>query len=101
MKKRNLAAMILLMFITCGLYIIYWFVATKTELNARGAKIPTAWLFIIPLGNLYFFYRYAEAFAADVLDDKDHTTALLYFILLALFMPIGIIICQDRINVKN
>ena len=100
MKKRNLAAMIILMLITCGLYIIYWFVATKTELNARGAKIPTVWLFIVPLGNLYFLYRYAEAFAAEVLDDKEPVTTLLYFALLTLFMPIGIIICQDRINVK-
>lgn len=98
MKKRNLVGMIALMLVTCGFYIFYWFIVTKAELNARGAKIPTAWLFIIPFGNFYFLYKFAEAFAADVLKDKQDTTIILYFLLITFFMPIGIIICQDRIN---
>lgn len=101
MKKRNLVGMIALMFITFGLYIPYWFVVTKAELNARGAKIPTALLFIIPFGNFYFLYKFAEAFCVDALKDKQDTTILLYFILITFFMPIGIIICKTALIIYS
>jgi hypothetical protein len=29
-------------------------------MNARGASIPTAWLWIIPFVNLYWWWRYSE-----------------------------------------
>ena len=52
MKKRNPIAVLLLPFITFGIYAIVWMVKTKGEMVAKGAEIPTAWLIIIPLVNL-------------------------------------------------
>lgn len=96
LTKRDMVTMIILMLITCGLYLIYWTVVTKNELNRMGAQIPSAWLFIIPFANFYFIYKFAEAFAAIVLEDENQTVA--YFLLLALLMPIGAIIYQVQMN---
>ena len=61
--QRNPVLVIVLSFVTFGIYAIYWVVKTKGEINSLGAKIPTAWLMIIPIANLYFFYKYAEGFS--------------------------------------
>jgi hypothetical protein len=52
MKNRNVVAVVLLPFVTFGIYSIYWEVVTKNELNAQGAQIPTAWLLIVPFVNI-------------------------------------------------
>ena len=57
-QKRNLLVVYLLGFITLGIYFLYWYYATKEEMNEMGADIPTAILLIIPIANLYFLYKY-------------------------------------------
>jgi len=94
--KRNIWLVIFLLLITFGLYSIYWLVVTKTEMNIQGAKIPTSWLLIIPLVMFYYLYRWAQAFATLLLRAPDRTIA--YFVLLALLLPIGVIVCQHDIN---
>jgi len=60
-RYRNLVLVVLLSVVTAGIYLIYWCVRTKTELNSLGAKIPTAWLLLLfPIGTLYWLYKYAE-----------------------------------------
>jgi hypothetical protein len=49
MKRRSVAAVLILSIVTFGIYAIVWAVKTKEEMNALGAQIPTAWLLIIPL----------------------------------------------------
>jgi hypothetical protein len=95
MEKRSLLNMILLGLVTLGIYYIYWFFATRNEMVAKGAEIPTAWLVIIPFVNFYFLYKYAEAFAKYV-DDKN--SPITYFLLLALLPAIGQLILQHIIN---
>ena len=100
MTKRNIGSVILLMLVTFGFYMIYWFVVTKNELNATyGKHIPTGWLLIIPFINLYFLYEFAKAFANSVFNDDSRTIP--YFLLLVLLMPVGIIICQSDINSRT
>ena len=95
--KRNPWAMVGLTIITFGLYMLYWLIVTKIELNEAGAEIPTAWLLIIPFGNLYFYYKFAQAFSQVVLKRGDEHT-IEYFLLL-LFLPlIGEIVCQIKMN---
>jgi hypothetical protein len=94
-KKRDIVTIYLLGFITCWIYFIYWYVQTKVEMNGLGADIPTAWLLIVPFANLFWIYKYCEAFATKV--KKDDNT-ILYF-LLAWF--VGIImpaIVQTELN---
>lgn len=96
MKKRSVAAVILLPIITIGIYALYWFVKTKGELNEKGASIPTAWLLIIPLVNIWWIWKY--------FDGVDHVTngkvnGVLMFVLdLFVTALIPMAICQDAYN---
>ena len=60
MKNRNPIVVALLTFITCGLYFIYWLVATKQEMTKLGASIPTAWLILVPFVNLWWLWRWSK-----------------------------------------
>jgi hypothetical protein len=60
MKKRNIFAVLLLPFVTFGIYGIVWWVKTKNEMNQQGAKIPTAWLLIVPVVSIYWIYAYSK-----------------------------------------
>ena len=60
MKDRSPIAVALLPIITFGIYMLYWEVKTKGEMNANGAEIPSAWLIIIPLVNIWWFWKYCE-----------------------------------------
>lgn len=96
---RSLLKMFGLMIITLGIYTIYWLVVTKRELNTAGAHIPTAWLFIIPLANLYFLYKFAEAFSKIIL--KSDSFTVVYFLLILFTLPLGELICQAHMNTAN
>jgi hypothetical protein len=95
MKKRSPIAVALLPLITFGIYGIYWFVKTKGELNARGAKIPTAILLIVPIGNIYWLYKYAEA-VEKVTNSKMQT--LTSFLLLFFIQIVGMALIQNEYN---
>ncbi|MFA6158164.1 MAG: DUF4234 domain-containing protein [Candidatus Paceibacterota bacterium] len=94
-KHRNPALVIILSFITFGLYGLYWTVRTKGEINGLGAKIPTAWLVIIPIANLYFFYRYSEGFSVFV---KKDNSPILWFLLYLVIAPVAMILIQIELN---
>jgi|SRR3989338_6666426 len=96
-KNRNIVLVYLFGFITFGIYFIYWYVSTKNEMNELGADIPTGWLLIIPLVNLYWGYKYCEGFSMVVKKDKN---TLLWFIL---YLLVGIVIpaiVQSELNKK-
>ncbi|WP_202320729.1 DUF4234 domain-containing protein [Archaeoglobus neptunius] len=93
--KRSLIKVYLLGIVTLGIYFIYWTVATKRELNSLGADIPTCWLMIIPIANIYWLYRYAKGFA-EVL--KNGESPLLYFLVFWLVSIIMPAIVQSELN---
>jgi hypothetical protein len=94
-QRRNPALVIIFTIITCGIYGIYWFVKTKDEINSLGAEIPTGWLLIIPIANVYFHYKYAEGFSTFVKKDDN---AIMWFLLLFLVGPVAVIIFQVELN---
>ncbi len=95
MIKRSPIAVLLLPLVTFGIYSIYWQVKTKTELNTRGAKIPTAWLLIVPFVNIYWLWKYSEG--VEIVTN-NRLSAVLAFILLFLLGFIGMAIIQDHFN---
>ena len=97
MKKRNPIAVLLLPFITFGIYAIVWMVKTKDEMVAKGAEIPTAWLIIIPIVNIWWEWKYCAG-VEKVTGGK--MSGVLAFILLFLLGSIGAAIIQDSFN-KN
>lgn len=96
LTRRSIGQMILLMVVTLGIYTIYWLCVTKQELNKNRARIPTFFLFFIPLANVYFLYKFAEAFCAIVLKDKAQTIAC--FVLLVCLFPVAELILQSQMN---
>ena len=51
----------LLSILTFGIYGWYWFIKTKDEMNKMGEKIPTAWIWLIPVvGSFWWLWKYAE-----------------------------------------
>lgn len=94
-KHRNLFLVYFFSIITLGIYTIYWMVSTKNEINSLGAQIPTAWLLIIPIANLYWIYRYCEGFAQKVKNDNSTLLWFILYILVGVIMPA---IVQSELN---
>ncbi len=101
-EKRNPLFVLVLSFVTLGIYGLYWLVKTKGELNSFGAKIPTAWILLailIPIAGwlvwLYWAYKYAEAYTKFV---KKGDSPILWTILLAFLFPFAAYFVQKDLN---
>lgn len=95
MQKRNPIAVILLSLVTFGIYGIYWEVVTKGEMVKKGADIPTAWLIIVPIANLWWAYKYCMG-VEKVTNGKMSGVLALVLMLVLSYVGIGII--QDAFN---
>lgn len=94
-QRRDIVMVYLLGFITLGIYFIYWFVQTKNEMNGMGAEIPTAWLLIVPIANLYLMYKYCEAFSVYVKKDNNAIMWFILYVIVGIIMPA---IVQSELN---
>jgi hypothetical protein len=95
MEHRSPIGVIVLSFVTCGIYGIVWMVKTKGEMVERGAEIPTAWLLIVPLVSLWWLWKYSQG-VEKVTNGK--MGGVIAFILLVLLGGIGYGIVQDSFN---
>lgn len=87
-KNRNIALVYIYGILTLGIYFIYWEISTKNEINDEfKTDIPTGWLLIIPIANIYWLYRYAEAFVTKVKGDDDTALWFIIFLLAGIIMP--------------
>lgn len=94
-KRRDVVLVYVLMIVTFGIYAIIWLVKTKNEMNGLGAQIPTAWLIIIPIANLYWMWKYCEAFSQFVKKDNNAILWFLLFFFVGIIMPA---IVQSELN---
>lgn len=95
MKNRNPFVVILLTMITFGIYGIVWEVKTKNEINRLGASIPTAWLIIVPIANIWWLWKYCEGVEKTT---SGNTSGVLAFVLLFLLGAVGMAIIQYEFN---
>ncbi len=95
MQHRNPIMVILLSIITLGIYSIYWLVTTKIQMNNKEAQIPTAWLLIIPLVNIYWLWKFSEG--VELVTNKGMQTAVA-FLLLWILDILGAAIVQNELN---
>ncbi len=96
MKRRSIVGVILLPFVTLGIYVLYWFVSTKRELNRKGASIPTAWLLIIPLVNIWWLWKYFEG--AEHVSEGKINGVLVFLLDIFVTSLVSMIICQLEYN---
>jgi len=95
MQHRNPIMLILLSIITFGLYSLIWLVTTKNQMNVKGTQIPTAWLLIIPLVNIWWYWKFCEG--VEIVTNRGMETAIA-FLLIYLLGPIGEAIIQNELN---
>jgi hypothetical protein len=100
MKHRNPIAVLLLPIVTLGIYGIVWFVKTKNEMKRLGADIPTAWLIIIPIVNIWWLWKYCEGVGQITGESISGTMAFLLLFLLSFcgFGVVGMAIIQNEFN---
>lgn len=75
MKQRNIAVCILLLFVTCGIYGIYWMIVLNDETNALSGRIGTSggtvFLFsLITCGIYSLFWMYQMGNAVEMLHEQ-------------------------------
>ena len=95
MQHRDPIMLILLSIITFGLYSLIWLVTTKNQMNAKGTQIPTAWLLIIPLVNIWWYWKFCEG--VEIVTNRGMETTIA-FLLIYLLGPIGEAIIQNELN---
>lgn len=95
MQRRDPLMVFFLSLITFGIYALWWYVKTKTEMNSRGAQIPTAWLIIVPIVNWYWLWKFCEG--VETVTGKGMSAAVA-FLLVFFLSIIGIAIIQDGLN---
>lgn len=93
-KERNPVMVLILMFCTCGLYMLYWMYVTSQELTELGAELPTIWFIFIPGLNLYFMYKYTEEWHR--ITKYKEQEAMIVFLLT--FVVIGYYMIQTELN---
>lgn len=94
-KYRNIFLVYLFSILTFGIYALYWAVSTKNEMNRLGAEIPTGWLLIIPIANIYWAYKYCEGFAQKVKKDDNTILWFIVYVIVGIVMPA---IVQSELN---
>jgi hypothetical protein len=98
-KNRNIFLVYLFTIITFGIYGIYWMVSTKNDINSLGAKIPTAWLMIIPIINIFWMFKYLQGYTKVMKKDEGFLIVLVVVWLVLGFLLPGII--QYGLNKKS
>ncbi len=95
MKRRDPLMVAILSIVTFGIYALVWYVQTKREMNTQGAQIPTAWLIIIPIVNIYWTWKFCTG--VETVTKSGMSTAVA-FLLLYLLGAIGEAIVQSELN---
>jgi hypothetical protein len=95
MTNRSVVLVILFSIITFGIYHIYWYVKTKDEMVSMGAAIPTGWLLIIPIVNLYWIWKWCVGVEHV---SRGKLSAPVAFLLMFLLGIIGTAIVQATFN---
>jgi hypothetical protein len=101
-KRRNMFLQVLLMVVTFGLYSVYWFYQTASEMKAatndQTAQVGlwTVFLFF-PLLNMYSMYKFGELFekAGD-----EKLNRWITFLLWLVIAPVVWILVQIDLNKK-
>ena len=94
-KHRNVFLVYLFGLLTFGLYFLYWIISTKNDINSLGGDIPTGWLLIVPIANIYWIYKYCENFSEKVKKDNNPILWFILYLLVGVIMPA---IVQTELN---
>ena len=94
MTHKNPVVVLALTIVTLGIYGLFWIARTRGEMVARGAQIPTTWLIIIPIVNLFYYWKWSKG----VEHVAEGSSGPLTFILWLLLSPVAMIYAQVQFN---
>ncbi len=98
-KNRNVVMVVVLSFLTLGIYSIYWFYVTAKEMvTYKGLDgSPGLWtvMLFIPIANFFAFWKHCQA--VEAMTDGKYN-ALLMFLAWFVFFPIVLILTQTELN---
>jgi hypothetical protein len=95
MQQRSPVTIVLLGFVTCGIYQLIWMHQVSEEMRARGAEIPPTWHIIIPILNLLWMWKWAQGVEKVT---NGAQGAAMTFILLWFLGPISAFMIQPKLN---
>lgn len=95
MTQRSPLMVFLLPIVTLGIYSLYWLIKSKDEMNEQGAQIPTAWLLLVPIANLWWTWKFCEGVGHVTNNDTSPGLALVLMLLLG---NIGMAVIQSGLN---
>ena len=95
MQNRNPIVVVLLTFVTLGIYYLVWHVQTGREMRKLGASIPTAWLLVVPIVSLYQWWMWCGGVARVT---EGRTSQGLAVVLTLFLGPLGAAIIQSNFN---
>lgn len=98
-KKRNPIFVIVASFVTFFIYCLYWFYATRKELNELTNQdfSPVLWTIglFVPIVNLYVIWKYSED--VEIVSKKAQNKVILFLAWLV-FFPIAQYLTQEELN---
>ena len=95
MTHKSPISVLVLSFVTLGIYFLVWMVKAKGEMVAKGADIPTSWLLIVPIANIWYTWKWSEGVEKVT---KKELSGPLAFVLALLLGPIGAFVIQSKFN---
>ena len=94
-KRVDPFMLVVLSIVTFGIYALIWYINTKDQLNANGAKIPTALFLFLPGLNIYWMWKFCEGLEFVT---AKRVEGIIAFLMLIFLGPIGMAIIQDSLN---
>ena len=102
LKHRSLIGITLLTIITLGIYQIYWYFITKTEMNVingKTVKVPFFLWFFVPIINIWWYWRFAKAIEKVTKENINRWTAFLAPVVLTFIAGITVFLVFGPNNV--
>ena len=105
-NDRNIASAILLSFVTCGIYAIYWFITLTDEVNAKygdpnATSGAMAFLFTLITCGIYgYFWAYKLGEKVDAIKGNPAGSSNVLFVVLEIFglNIVNLALAQDAVN---
>ena len=98
-KERNPIVVILLTFVTCGIYALYWYFATAKEMNELGKLETSAGMILLFFfcGPMALFAIWKHANGVQDVSGGEQSAGMLFVIALV-FAPAYMFMAQTELN---
>ena len=98
MMKESPIKILLLTFVTCGIYGLIWLYKTGEEMRARGADIPGFWYVFLPILSLIWLWKWAQGVEQV---SGGRTSAVTLLLVYLFFFPAAIFMVQGALADVN